>query len=438
MALKLFSTRYGSKAALLIIVSLLSGCAGFGRGVTEALLGNGDEKVDTRKCYVRGRPFDGLERFVAQQSPANTDNAGRTLKVLMVHGIGSHQPGYATRLAENLARSLSLDRTQERFKQFQLIHPDYPGETLGTLRVSAYLNSDGTKEMNFFELTWDPIVEDEKKTISFDNSGEYAFRRTTINNTLKLFVNETVPDVLMYNGQFHERAQISVTQAICRMMSDRWDSLPENGESYCDAASADNLDQLQDDYVFITHSLGSRITADALQRIATLAQSIPVLADKFEILQNKRFNVFMLSNQLPLLQLGQEKPEISGQIGNICTVSGARYNERLFKETQFVAFSDPNDLFSYAIPPKFMDEYMDSRLCPSLTNVILNIAPITSLLGMGEFANPMTAHTNYDNDERVLGLLTRGIGHGDIDPLVKERCEWLEAIPANGEREGGE
>lgn len=425
----LISIRSCRLTVLCIAISLLSGCAGFGRGVTEALLGDNGKETDSRQCAIRGRPFDGLNHYLAQQTPPTADDAGRTLMVLMVHGIGSHQPGYATRLAENLARSLSLNRTQEKFKEFQLIHPDYPGETLGTLRVSAFLNADDSQEMNFFELTWDPIVEEEKQTISFDNSGEYAFRRTTINNTLKLFVNETVPDVLMYNGQFRERAQISVTQAICHMMSDNWDSLPENGESFCDPTSANNLDRLQDDFVFITHSLGSRITADALQRIATLAQKIPALADKFELLQNKRFNVFMLSNQLPLLQLGQEKPEITGQIGNICTASGARYNERLFKETQFVAFSDPNDLFSYAIPPKFMDEYMDSRLCPSLTNVILNIAPITSLLGMGEFANPIKAHTSYDNDERVLGLLTRGIGNDDVDPLVKERCEWLEAIP---------
>lgn len=427
--LKFLSTRYCLCVVLLLAASLLSGCTGFGRGVAEVLLGDKEKEVDTRKCFIRGRPFSGLESFVAKQAGATVLNERRTLKVLMVHGIGSHQPGYATRLAENLARALALGRMQEKIKEFQLIHPDFPGSTLGFLRVSTYLNADGSREMNFYELTWDPIVEAEKQTISFDNSGEYAFRRTTINNTLKLFVNETVPDVLMYNGRFRERLQISVSQAICRMMSDTWDSLPEDGETYCSTTSPNFLNRLQDDYVFITHSLGSRITADALQRIATIAKTIPGLADKFELLQDKNFTVFMLSNQLPLLQLGQAKPEVAGQIDEICKTGAPRSMDRLFNETKFVAFSDPNDLFSYAIPPNFMDEYMDSRLCPTLTNVILNIAPVTSFLGLGEFANPMKAHTNYDNDERVIALITRGIGVGDVDPLVEERCEWLEAVP---------
>ncbi len=41
----------------------------------------------------------------------------------------------------------------------------------------------------------------------------------------------------------------------------------------------------------------------------------------------------------------------------------------------------------------------------------------------------MAAHVNYDNDERVIGLLTKGIGEGDVDPLVQDRCQWLETIP---------
>ena len=71
---------------------------------------------------------------------------------------------------------------------------------------------------------------------------------------------------------------------------------------------------------------------------------------------------------------------------------------------------------------------MDSRLCPTLTNVILNVAEVVNVFGT-EFANPLTAHTEYDNDQRVIGLLTKGIGAGDVDPVVARRCTWLEAVP---------
>ena len=102
----------------------------------------------------------------------------------------------------------------------------------------------------------------------------------------------------------------------------------------------------------------------------------------------------------------------------------------MVQETRVVAFSDPNDLFSYAIPAKFLDVHMDSRLCPTLTNVILNIAPATSVLGMGEFANPMTAHLEYDNDERVIALITQGLDREAMAPMILERCDWIEAVPA--------
>ena len=86
------------------------------------------------------------------------------------------------------------------------------------------------------------------------------------------------------------------------------------------------------------------------------------------------------------------------------------------------------DLFSYAIPPRFLDKYLDSRLCPTLTNVIINVAEVVDLFG-GEFANPIAAHTEYDNDARVIGLISRGIGTGHTDPAIAGRCTWLEAVP---------
>ena len=73
-----------------------------------------------------------------------------------------------------------------------------------------------------------------------------------------------------------------------------------------------------------------------------------------------------------------------------------------------------------------MRDHVDSRLCPKQVNVTINIAPVSDLLGLGEFANPLAAHLDYDDDERVIGLITRGIGQPETAPVVKERCSWLE------------
>ena len=92
-----------------------------------------------------------------------------------------------------------------------------------------------------------------------------------------------------------------------------------------------------------------------------------------------------------------------------------------------IAFSDPNDILSYSVPPKFIDEYMDSRLCIRLVNVAINIAKVVDLWGLGQIASPRIAHGDYDNDPRVVNLIANGIGSENTAPIVEERCTWLEA-----------
>lgn len=425
--------RKGWSLALLASLFMLStGCSGIAKGVTEALIGDKEKpKEDTRQCYIRGRSMEGIESFLSGQSRqvAGEASVKPDLKVLMVHGIGAHQPGYATRLAENLARALSLTKVQENPKELVLSAPRYPGREFGILRVQRYQSGDGSLAMIFYELTWDPIVEQEKQTLAFDTSEENAHRRALINRALKGFVDETVPDVLMYNGTSREFIQLSVGQALCWMMSTGWEDFPNGGKQVCNVYDKNFLVKLDDNYVFVTHSLGSRITIDALQTIAELATDDARLTKSIAALQHKKFTVYMLSNQLPLLQLGQAAPTVRGQIREICSPNAARKHERMFDELRIVAFSDPNDLMSYSIPPRFLNEYIDSRLCPTLTNVILNITPVIDLFGLGDVANPMAAHVSYDNDSRVIGIITKGIGVPGTDPEIKERCTWLEVIP---------
>ena len=69
---------------------------------------------------------------------------------------------------------------------------------------------------------------------------------------------------------------------------------------------------------------------------------------------------------------------------------------------------------------------MDSRLCINFINVTINIAEVVELFRLGTFANPAVAHRAYDDDERVIGIITQGIEEQNIAPIVEERCTWLE------------
>ena len=83
-----------------LIVILLSGCASIGKGAAQAVLEK-SENEDTRQCQVWGKPFMGIEADLAQKD-------GKT-KVLFVHGVGDHIPGYTTEFLEKLAKELNLN-----------------------------------------------------------------------------------------------------------------------------------------------------------------------------------------------------------------------------------------------------------------------------------------------------------------------------------------
>jgi hypothetical protein len=149
------------------------------------------------------------------------------------------------------------------------------------------------------------------------------------------------------------------------------------------------------------------------------------VADWRNALRDQTLTIFMLSNQLPLLQLGRDVPEVTNQYDDSCTDTGIKRDKRVFRKSSIIAFSDPNDILSWAVPPGYEDQNMDSRLCPSLVNVIINIAEVKTVFGL-ELASPGEAHRGYDNDERVVKLLAHGMSNDNPDPLLKQRCEWME------------
>jgi hypothetical protein len=146
------------------------------------------------------------------------------------------------------------------------------------------------------------------------------------------------------------------------------------------------------------------------------------MADDF---RSREVQLFMLSNQLPLLEAGREGQQVVGQTATYCGPNATKPG-RFFGKTQIVAFSDPNDLMSYPVPDQFADKFIESRLCPSITNVMINVASVNSFLGLGEVANPLSAHQGYGPDERVGALIARGAGNSNVAPIVAQRCTFRE------------
>lgn len=403
---------------------VLSGCASFGKGVAEAFLEKSDAE-DIRVCQVWGKSFAGI-------APGLAKTLGKT-KVLMVHGVGDRSPGYSTEFLEKLSKELKVTAKLSTYKDIQLMSFSDPEKKLGNLRVIRMQNENGSRELWFYEMTWSEITRDQKALLAFDNSGEYSFRRAEVNDMFKKFSNDTGPDPIIYLGESRDLILRSFAQAFCWMNKDGWNEIPRDGRHGCDFKEglSDNINQ--DELVFISHSLGSRITIDGITRMVSFLERPEKKSTlrtinkmKREALQKKHVQIFMLSNQLPMLQLGRELPEVAGQQADYCNAKGSKYTSRMFSETSIVAFSDPNDLLSYAIPHNFSEKYLDSRLCINVTNININVAKVFDAFGLGKIANPMEAHVGYSKDDRVVALIARGIGNRNTAPIVKERCQWTE------------
>jgi len=353
---------------------------------------------------------------------------------MMVHGVAKHEPGYSTQLLQGLANKMGLNQISRITKNIDLIDSFNPSKKLGNLRIRQLSNEDESHELVFYELTWSEINDDRKKILTYDMSGDYAFHRAFVNENLKRFTNDFIPDQMLYVGDTREDILISFTQALCWMITKTWDDLPVTANQACGGAELESaIENMKNDhYAFISHSLGSRIIIDGLQRIATLAGDkenkrikLFINADEFiQAFKELQFPIFMLANQLPLFQITRERPEVTGQHDAYCRAEGEHYNLRTLSNFDIIAFSDPNDILSYTITEEFMDRYVDSRLCVDTTNIDINVADVIGVFGI-DYASPIDAHNGYETDERVIALIANGVGNKDTSPIITERCRTV-------------
>ena len=117
--------------------------------------------------------------------------------------------------------------------------------------------------------------------------------------------------------------------------------------------------------------------------------------------------VFMMANQLPLLHIWSDPAKVNGKIASYCRPDGRDYDRRIISRLNIVAFNDPDDLLTYAVRPDFVDRYIDSRICPRVTNVSVNVTDAVSAFGVG-VVNPVSAHEDYDRSPTVIGLIGQG------------------------------
>ncbi|HEY0457479.1 MAG TPA: hypothetical protein VGE41_14000, partial [Verrucomicrobiae bacterium] len=222
------------------------------------------------------RPFPGLRTNLVQ-----TSTGGGRLRLLIVHGMSTHTQGYSSNFVETIAKKLKLNCVSSQLVSLT----NSAGETNGFLATSDYQAS--TNRLRAYELTWSPVTWAEK-TNQFALDSQLDRKRGHLNKQLKSdLLNDGFGDAVLYlSTGFKPKMQEPVTNAILRILADGF--------------------TIHDQFIIITHSLGSKLTFDSFNSVArSLANSSKSEAQAITNLAAQTTYMIMLANQIPLLRLGE-------------------------------------------------------------------------------------------------------------------------------------
>ncbi|MBE0548487.1 MAG: hypothetical protein IH627_12750 [Rubrivivax sp.] len=159
--------------------------------------------------------------------------------------------------------------------------------------------------------------------------------------------------------------------------------------------------------VFISESLGSKVAFDAIYKLQTSPDAAEEAAgvrifDRFA-------QVFMGANQLPILALADQDisdgVKARGLSDYPADSLGALLGSRTLRSSvmaqrplQVVAFTDPNDLLSYAL----------ARSTSEISFDVIDVIVSNESTLFGLFERPDTAHTGYLKNGVVTKLIACG------------------------------
>lgn len=320
-----------------------------------------------------------------------------TVCMLLVHGMGGYSNGDPQTLISSVQSRLQLRATGPAWPTTV---PPSGGKEAASLVRQDYLDPSG-RVLRIYTLQWESLTASLKQEyLAYDDDSSVTRLRLPIHNSLKQdLMNGNVPDVVLYVGDYKIVLQKAVKSALRQMQSDLG-----NDPDY--------------EFFFVTFSLGSKIVFDVVDEMDNEAER-----QNSNELVDRTASFFMLANQIPLLGLGSASPtsrpadpaagrgyesmlRFVRRKSNRIGVPGEKtaQTEPAHSPLAIVAVSDPNDLFSYTIPP-----YIRQQSPGTFINAVLSVARTGYLIpNKGYVANPLDAHTGYGHDPDVIKMIIDG------------------------------
>lgn len=404
----------------------------------------GCDRPYNRPALEEPRPRDMTARPTAPFPGIEALMTGASLQVFWTHGMCTHDRDWAINRANLVARA--MDAEHPIFSDEAVAVPKRQPRDEDAFKVKATIRSaKGTTDITY--LIWSPMTKQYKGMVTFDNStddnppGENPYIRAKLNGDLKKgLMNDCLVDAVVYAGTNGDRIRKAMQNALCDALAGKF----TNTQS-CDLSSVNDNRPL----IFVTESLGSKFLFDAIRDLWQ-EQSAAGKEALIQRLQSLRM-LFMAANQIPLLDPANPvlpiaeaapsaaaPPAPTNSLANTVNIirSAKRAPRRssppppglppqsipaplaaLADSWAVVAFTDPNDLLSYRLLPRFVGRADDKEREadePRLINII--VSNDDTILGYVE--RPDNAHCGYRWNPYVIGLMVKGFDPNQPLPAV--------------------
>jgi len=401
-------------------------CAIFGTGCVSFTSGLDVEDVDGNPASVRG--IDQLHQ-------------DRQVRLLMIHGMGSERcpgysvrrdigggagkPGAVTRIAKRLGACLPEGQLDQLDRSCKEDDPDtYPkGIRLHTFDFAAagpgeecrsdVIEADGVAPLRVYEIYYTGELEGRQKDLIDREQDVMAGHRTCVNCLIEesILING-FGDAVAYLGEFGPRVRDAVRATVCQMMLEapgvspsRYGPEELRTGAACPRSLRDGVADFADvDVYVISHSLGSNIVFRSLIGETTGPHALAGMTASQRLTAARAATAFrsalrgayLLANQDALLQLaGPAEDTMATRIGASVRAMGG-----LPPDAEIVAFSDRNDILSFALAENACGEQESQCINATLHVARLGIPFV--------FVNPVTAHTKYEEDDTVIRCIAEG------------------------------
>ncbi|NHZ44506.1 hypothetical protein [Massilia aquatica] len=328
----------------------------------------------------------------------------RPLDVLLVHGMCTQDESWARESVAQLVEGLGGDAAQVALSRSDV------GDTGIVLYRQSLALAGGSVNVN--AILWSPLTRPLKSELCYDQSNKsgacsadpaavpYPYQRASLNRALKdKLLDDCLADAVIYQGKAREtinqRMQTAILQAVGN--ANGATLVPGGGEVPPEPVPL----------VLITDSLGSKVTFDALFRLASSPQQAAAALQVFE----RTPLIFMRANQLPLLRLaemdldgGMAPPGPNDFPADPIQALIERSRMQGFGKPTgvptVVAFTDPNDVLSYTL--------VKSPFAAPATYPIIDVVVSNAPTYLGLLELPDRAHTGYAGNPTVRRMIACG------------------------------